>query len=101
MWTAALVTDTFWTHPDSLLVPATLWFPSLYVVPHFTVSLSSIIISLVPIEHCSKDYLASILLARQGLQRWDAPRNLNPFPSTDTSIRDCLHLALGLSGHSH
>src|SRR5882724_8519631 len=36
---------------------------------------SSIILSLFPIEHCSKEYLASILLTRRGLQCWDAPRN--------------------------
>src|SRR5882724_6391067 len=34
---------------------------------------SSIILSLFPIEHCSKEYLTSILLTRRGLQCWDSP----------------------------
>jgi len=44
--------------------------------------------------------MASILLIRRGLRHWDAPRTLISSPSTDTSIRDCLCLTLGLSGHS-
>src|SRR5882724_3314803 len=42
---------------------------------------SSIILSLFPIEHCSKEYLASILLTRRGLRCWDTlqtPRFLSP-----------------------
>src|SRR5882724_5000291 len=42
--------------------------------------LSSIIISLIPIEHCSEDYLASILLIRRGLRCWDTPQNTHLFP---------------------
>src|SRR5882724_10475508 len=74
MQTAALVTDilrslsqlhTCLCNPAVLVSinssSAELYFPSL------------IIISLIPIEHCSKDYLASILLIRQGLRCWDAP----------------------------
>src|SRR5882724_12512458 len=78
MWTAALVTDTLCTlsqlhtHPCDPVVlvsisssSAELYFPS------------SIIISLIPIENCSKDYLSSILLTQCGLQHWDAPQNIH------------------------
>src|SRR5882724_4245295 len=34
---------------------------------------SLIIISLIPIEHCSKDYLTPILLIQRGLRCWDTP----------------------------
>jgi len=48
--------------------------------------LSLIIISLIPIEPCSKDYLASILLTRRGLRRWDAPQNPYLFPLDETPL---------------
>src|SRR5882724_6356401 len=80
MRTAALVTDILRSlsqlhtcpHDPAVLIPissslAELYFPS------------SIIISLIPIEHCFEDYLASILLIRRGLRCWDAPRNIPLF----------------------
>src|SRR5882724_7556504 len=81
MQTAALVPDVSWTTSQQLTCacnPVVLF--SISSSPISLYLLSSIIISLVPIEHCSKDYLASILLTRQGLRCWDAPRNLNPLP---------------------
>src|SRR5882724_10378808 len=102
MLTADLVIDTLRSSPrwitcacDPALSFSISSFPtSMYV-------LSSIIISLFPIEHCFEDCLTSILLTRRGIQRWDAPQKTSiSSPSTDTSIRDCLCLALGLSGRS-
>ena len=61
---------------------AELYFPSL------------IIISLVPIEHCSKDYLASILLTRLGLRHWDAPRKPPSLPPRPTSPLETVCVSL-------
>src|SRR5882724_3227802 len=85
MWTAALVTDILPSPSRLHMYPcdpvvlvsissslAELYFPS------------SIIISLVPIEHCSKDYLASILLTRRGLRCWDALQNHKSFAPRPT-----------------
>src|SRR5882724_8430775 len=97
MQTAALVTDILWSpsrlhmcpYDPAVLIPissssAELYFPS------------SIIMSLFPIEHCFEDYLASILLIRQGLRCWDAPQNISLFLlDRHVQFRDCLCLALG------
>src|SRR5882724_10071574 len=55
---------------------------------------SSIIISLVPIEHCSKDYLASILLTQLGLRCWDAPQKPPSLPPRPTCPLETVHVSL-------
>src|SRR5882724_13435888 len=62
---------------------------------------SSIILSLFPIEHCSKEYLTSSYSLDEVSNIGMLLETLISCPSTNTSIRDCLRLALGLSGHSH
>src|SRR5882724_5471596 len=81
MRTAALVTDTLRSSPQKITCACNpvLSF-SISSSPTSMYFLSSIIISPFPIEHCFEDYLASILLTRRGLQRWDTPQNPHPFP---------------------
>src|SRR5882724_1819385 len=85
MLTAALVIDTLRSSPrwitcacDPALSFSISSFPtSMYV-------LSSIIISLFPIEHCFEDCLTSILLTRRGLRHWDAPQKPPSLPLRPT-----------------
>src|SRR5882724_11557465 len=102
MWTAALVTDILrspsrlHTYPCNPVVLvsissslAELYFPSLIII-----SLSPLNIALRTtwLLSCSFDEVSKIgTLLETSISS----------PSTETSIRDCLHLALGLSGYSH
>src|SRR5882724_9787101 len=81
MRTAALVIDTLRSSPQKITCACD---PALsFSISSFPTSmyfLSSIIISLFPIEHCFEDCLTSILLTRQGLRCWDTPQSLHLFP---------------------
>src|SRR5882724_13450301 len=71
MRTAALVTDTLQSPSQQITCACDLVVLfSISSSPTSMYLLSSIIISLIPIEHCSKDFLASILLTQQGLRCW-------------------------------